>query len=389
MAVARDAAPLPVSVVIPAYNAADTLRRALTGIARQHPARPAEVIVVDDGSADTTAEVAEVLGAKVIRGDRNRGPAAARNAAIASSSQPWLAFLDSDDEWLPHHLELLWKIRDSHVLVATSALRCGPDPADDLLDGPALPEPLLLRDPGRLLAGNMIGPSATMVRRDVVERVGGFRKPDGTEDLDLWLRVLEQGTGIVDPTVSVLYHLSAGQISGDYPRMQAGRIQVAERFRNRWWWSERLNQQWHGHAAWTNVRAAVRAQRPFEAMRTTAWIAARPSRVGGAIRSRIARARKVRRSARIGRDGGRSVAVLPRGQEVRARALAALDGRPIVDLGERRGVPLAYWHLLRRPTAEAIAESELEGLLLRAVGVRSPIQLRELEAQRASASKRG
>jgi hypothetical protein len=387
--VSPDPAPLPVSVVIPAYNAAETLRRALSGVARQYPGRPAEVIVVDDGSVDTTADVAVELGAKVIRGGRNRGPAAARNTAIAACTQPWLAFLDSDDEWLPGHLELLWTSRGSHVLVASSALRCGPDPADDLLDGPALAKPLLLPDPRPLLAGNMISPSAAMVRRDVVEQVGGFRTPDGTEDLDLWLRVLERGTGIVQPTVSLLYHLSAGQISEDYSRMQVSRVQVAERFKDRPWWSERLNQQWHGHAAWTNVRAAVRAGRPLEAVRTMAWIAARPSRVGGAIRSRIARARKVRRSARIGRDGGRSVAVLPRGQEVRTRALAALDGRPIVDLGERRGVPLAYWHLLRRPTAEAIAESELQGLLLRAVGVRSPILLRDLETQRASASTQG
>ena len=101
----------PVSVIIPAFNRADTLPRALRSVLGQS-LRPAEVIVVDDHSQDATAEVAERWGVRVIRHERNRGAAAARNTAAAAATQPWLAPLDSDDEWLPHHLATLWPLRE-------------------------------------------------------------------------------------------------------------------------------------------------------------------------------------------------------------------------------------------------------------------------------------
>ena len=116
----RDSAPakLPVSVIIPAFNRADTLPRALHSILAQRPAVPTEIIVVDDHSEDESATVAATLGARVIRHDRNQGAAAARNTAVTAAGQPWLATLDSDDEWLPDHLATLWPLRAGHVLVA-------------------------------------------------------------------------------------------------------------------------------------------------------------------------------------------------------------------------------------------------------------------------------
>lgn len=92
-----------VSVVVPAYNREGTLRRAVeSALAQTRP--PAEVIVVDDGSADGTASLAESLGARVFRHGRNRGAAAARNTGIAAARAPLVAFLDSDDSWFPEKL---------------------------------------------------------------------------------------------------------------------------------------------------------------------------------------------------------------------------------------------------------------------------------------------
>src|ERR1035438_4421395 len=94
---------MKISVVIPAYNAASFLPRCLKSVFAQ-TLKPEEVIVVDDGSSDNSAALAEELGAKVIR-CQNGGPAAARNAGIHSTSSDWIAFLDADDMWAPKKLE--------------------------------------------------------------------------------------------------------------------------------------------------------------------------------------------------------------------------------------------------------------------------------------------
>ena len=107
-----DARPLPVTVIIPAYNRADTVAQAVASALAQHPAPPAEVLVVDDGSADDTAEVAERAGARVVRHAVNQRLGAARNTGLSHATQPWIALLDSDDEWLPHHLASLWPHHD-------------------------------------------------------------------------------------------------------------------------------------------------------------------------------------------------------------------------------------------------------------------------------------
>jgi glycosyltransferase involved in cell wall biosynthesis len=95
---------IPVSVVIPAYNAASVLPRAIESVLGQ-TSRPEEVIVVDDGSTDNTAQVATQYGPSItyIRQD-NAGASAARNRGIAEATGEWIAFLDSDDEWLPPKL---------------------------------------------------------------------------------------------------------------------------------------------------------------------------------------------------------------------------------------------------------------------------------------------
>jgi teichuronic acid biosynthesis glycosyltransferase TuaG len=97
-----------ISVVIPAYNAARWLRRAVTSASEQ-TLRPAEIIIVDDASHDDTYIVAESLAAqhpeiRIFRHDSNRGPAAARNRGIAESRGDYVAFLDADDFWLPEKL---------------------------------------------------------------------------------------------------------------------------------------------------------------------------------------------------------------------------------------------------------------------------------------------
>ncbi|MGI8622251.1 MAG: glycosyltransferase family 2 protein, partial [Solirubrobacteraceae bacterium] len=102
---------LPITVLIPVYDRAVALDRALRSVARQSIV-PTEVLVVDDGSCDDSRAVAERHGARVIAHERNQGQVAARNTVFAAATQPWIAFLDSDDDWLPDHLETLWPLRE-------------------------------------------------------------------------------------------------------------------------------------------------------------------------------------------------------------------------------------------------------------------------------------
>ena len=277
---------LPVSVVIPAYNRAHMLPRALESVAAQAPARPAEVIVVDDGSADDTAEVAKRLGASVLRHPRNMGLSAARNTGVEAAGQPWIALLDSDDEWLAHHLAHVWALRAGHVLVADSALRCAATPGGDEFHGPVGREATILRSADQLVfPGNIIPVSAAMVKRDVVLAAGAFRARRGVvEDFDLWLRVLERGTGICSPRVGVLYHMHAEQMSRqDRRTMQLAHLEASEAHRRRVGGSRGPARRWEGVAAWENLRVAAAARDAGKMAHWAVYLTSRPRRLQGLI----------------------------------------------------------------------------------------------------------
>jgi glycosyltransferase involved in cell wall biosynthesis len=109
--------PRRVSVVIPAYDREGTLREALESVLAQG-VPDVEVVVVDDGSTDGTAAVAERLaGVRCLRRP-HRGPAAARNAGVAAAGGELLAFLDSDDLWAPGKLAAQLALLDAHPEVA-------------------------------------------------------------------------------------------------------------------------------------------------------------------------------------------------------------------------------------------------------------------------------
>ena len=252
---------LPVTVIIPAYNRAEMLRRALASVFAQRPAPPDQVIVVDDGSKDDTAAVAEEMGASVIRHARNRGLSAARNTGLRAARHDWVALLDSDDEWLSHHLASLWDLRAGHVLVTGSSLQCGADPAADRFAGPVTRHPLVLCSGHQLVyPSNIIQVSAAMLSRQLALEVGGFRPHEGVvEDFDMWLRLLEHGTGVCSPRVSVIYHVHDGQMSSqDLHVMQIAHAQAAEAHWQRVGGSRVPLQRREAVVAWDSLRVALR-----------------------------------------------------------------------------------------------------------------------------------
>src|SRR5438270_12149940 len=138
-------------------------RAAVLSALGQRRRPPAEVIVVDDCSSDDTGEVAATAGARVIRHERNQGEGGARNTAVEAARQPWLAMLDSDDEWLPTHLATLWPLCEGNVLVSGAALYVFDD-GEVGYHGSVRRRATTLRSPAALLhAGNYLPLSATMV----------------------------------------------------------------------------------------------------------------------------------------------------------------------------------------------------------------------------------
>ena len=177
-----------------------------------------------------------------------------------------------------------------------------------MLHGPLTREPIVLRSPAPLVyPGNCIPLSATLLRTDAVRDVGGFVHRHGVADLDLWIRLLEGGTGVVSPRVTVLYRVHAAQVSQDRRMMQQAHLSVAASYAGRSWWSPDLLERWRATAAWNDVRGAVRRGGFREAARRAACISAHPQRMRGVVEMWVSRARLRRHSARFVRDGGEAV----------------------------------------------------------------------------------
>jgi glycosyltransferase involved in cell wall biosynthesis len=257
--------------------------------------------VVDDDSDDDTASVAAGLGARVIAHDQNRGESAARNTAIAVATQPWIALLDSDDEWLPGHLEYVFGLRDGHVLVADAALGRDPGRADHRIYGVAARGPVLLRSPADVaFPVNCVPPSSALLRRDAVLGAGWFDpKQRLCADLDMWLRMLERGTGLASPVVGSVYHIHSGQASSDSFAMHGAHREVLERYRGRPWWKPSLLRLYDGVALWDAFRAAWRTSDRGAAAMKLLRIGAHPDRVRGLLVILMLRRRIRRLSRRI------------------------------------------------------------------------------------------
>jgi glycosyltransferase involved in cell wall biosynthesis len=189
-----------VSIVIPLYNKAPYIERALRSVLTQ-TFGDFEVIVVDDGSTDGGGKIVESIGdnrVKLFR-QENAGVSAARNAGIKAAKGEWIAFLDADDEWVPEKLELQMRAISSHLDAAWVAggyryIRASAGgievPQKDFLDEWFEDDYLITDALLPLAAGHFFWVVTAMVRRDVLLEFGGFdRSLRIGEELNLWLKL--------------------------------------------------------------------------------------------------------------------------------------------------------------------------------------------------------
>ncbi|MDO9489261.1 MAG: glycosyltransferase family 2 protein [Sphingomonadaceae bacterium] len=208
----------PISVVMPAYNAAATIARALDSIAAQ-TRPPAEVIVVDDASGDATAAIAEAhpLRPRILRHPANRGGAAALHSGVEAAANDWVAFLDADDEWLPEKLEAqvaALAAEPSATIVATGFVFIDRD-GREAWDYGVTPFAHEGRDFWRnLLRDSAILQSSALVSRRLVLATGGVDAAMRTGyDQQLFVRLAALGPVAYVHRRLVRYHDSPGSLT--------------------------------------------------------------------------------------------------------------------------------------------------------------------------------
>ncbi len=227
-----------VSVIVAAYQAADTIGRALASIATQ-TLKPREVVVVDDGSTDATIEAAETfrshmngIALRIFRSDENRGAGATRNHAIGESTQPYLAFLDADDEWRPEKLA-----RSMAVLKESGAILVAHDYITG--DGASVLHHHCERrfregDPFvGLYRKGYIASCSVVCERDAVINAGGFDPGlRNAQDFDLWLAMLKnpETRFLVFDEPLLRYHVSPSGIMSHTRRRLRCALVIAERY---------------------------------------------------------------------------------------------------------------------------------------------------------------
>ena len=186
----------PVSVVIPAYNYARFLERAVTSaFAQRH--QPIEVIVIDDGSTDATPDLCLQLQGRFsdLRCIRqpNAGLPAARNTGIRNASHPFIAFLDADDQWLPDMLSTL--MADLALQpIATPAVACNcfrVDPSGTSIgEKNTAPRGNRFFTAADILLKTRFMPSCVIARRSALDSAGLFDTTlRSSEDRDMWIRI--------------------------------------------------------------------------------------------------------------------------------------------------------------------------------------------------------
>ncbi len=277
-----------VSVVIPTHDRAALVVRALRSVAAQTYGN-LEILIVDDGSTDDTEASVHATGIPVrYLPQPHAGVSAARNRGVAAARGEWIAFLDSDDVWLPEKLA-----RQMSFIHGKGAIEACQTEEIWIRDGVQVNPGARHRKPsGDIFAASLelclVSPSAVMLRRATFERLGGFDEGlSACEDYDLWLRL----------AVDTLVHLVPGRLVTRY----AGH---ADQLSRRYWGLDRFRVAALARLLATAPLAPERRRRVAEVLeRKCAVLAA-----GACRRGRLEEAERYRALAAFG-SGAAGLAV--------------------------------------------------------------------------------
>ena len=238
-----------VSIVMPAYNRAGSIRMSVDSILRQ-TFTDFELIVVDDGSSDGTMDLlADVTDPRLMRlaNPRNMGAGAARNTGIKAARGDWVAFQDSDDEWLPRKLAkqmarlvlsgtevvgcycgmvTIWDREDrprevSPTATGRIAIEYVPDPRIHTVEGDIRPS---------LLHANLVSTQTLVARRDALLQINGFDETLlALQDWECVLRLAKLGTFVFVDEPLVLQFFSDNSLTRSRRNRAEARARILEK----------------------------------------------------------------------------------------------------------------------------------------------------------------
>lgn len=231
-----------ISVVIPTYNSSLYIVRTLDSVLSQ-TCLPDEIMIVDDGSSDNTIETIEkykkqnkgTFGNIKLFQQKNMGAGAARNRAVKEANGDWIAFLDSDDIWLPKKLEVVKNVMSEHPEVTIIAhdeyavdennmesmklcsLHEGYDETRDLFV--------------QLYEGNLFSTSCMVIKKEVIEKAGGFDESlRSAQDYDLWIRCGMYGKLYYIPEPYEIYVTREGNITANTYRRYKCEMRICKKY---------------------------------------------------------------------------------------------------------------------------------------------------------------
>jgi glycosyltransferase involved in cell wall biosynthesis len=217
-----------ISVVIPTYQRVEECKRAVASALDQDPS-PLEVLVCDDGSTDGTRDELESWAReeprlRYRRSEHSGSPAVVRNVGIENANGEWIAFLDSDDVWLPG------KLRAQADAIATGQYDVVASDAERSSGGPYLGlEEALHPDRSEFLRHNPIITSTAVARRSGLLSVGGFIRSAlgmtirGVEDYAIWLALANQNARflVLSERLAIYSDQGADKVSSAVARQEA------------------------------------------------------------------------------------------------------------------------------------------------------------------------
>jgi glycosyltransferase involved in cell wall biosynthesis len=225
-----------VSVIIPTYNRAHLLCRAMQSVLNQ-TYLDFELIIVDDGSTDNTDKIIKEFQEhdkriKYIRHEKNKGGSAARNSGIKISRGEYIAFLDSDDEWLPRKMEkqeIKFQNALDNVGVIYSGFSCISESSGKII---AKITPTLRGNVyTNLLEGCILGSPTPLIKKICFRKAGFFDETlPSCQDWDMWIRLSKYYAFDFVPDILAKHHIHGSQISVNLNAKIVARKKLVEKY---------------------------------------------------------------------------------------------------------------------------------------------------------------